>query len=216
MQCKDFWPNLNARNVGQTLGVKQYNNSNLGLYFCEREYVQIRWRNGQIYLWFEDLFARVEKIGDYTKLPEAHKALLLLGRVSSNYVLETTVAALCTKDTDQLSWEVVSADLIQELSKLLSKGLNQGSNNYSNRENCCQHNGSLNRIRQTFRSNSSYISQCTYRECKGHDSENYINIHDFSVYRLLHKNISANVTVNSKSPAVLDSRLTAIKLTKKG
>lgn len=63
---------------------------------------------------FENLFAQLERTGTKTKIPEADKAPLLLASMGNASPLKSTCAALWTQDTDQLSWEVVIADLIQE------------------------------------------------------------------------------------------------------
>lgn len=63
---------------------------------------------------FESLFAQLEKMGTNTALPEAFKAPLLLSSLGTNSPLESTIAALRLRDVEELSWEAVTADLIQE------------------------------------------------------------------------------------------------------
>eukprot|EP00171_Calliarthron_tuberculosum_P019463 IDg19463t1 len=63
---------------------------------------------------FETLFAQLERMGEDTAVPESHKAPLLLASIGHESELESTVAALRLKDTASLTWEAVSADLIQE------------------------------------------------------------------------------------------------------
>lgn len=63
---------------------------------------------------FETLFAQLERMGEDTAVPESHKAPLLLASMGHESALESTVAALRLKETACLTWEAVSADLIQE------------------------------------------------------------------------------------------------------
>lgn len=62
---------------------------------------------------FEMLFSQLQCMGDESKIPKSFKAPLLLASMGKSSPLESTVAALRTRDSDQLSWEAVSADLIQ-------------------------------------------------------------------------------------------------------
>lgn len=63
---------------------------------------------------FEPVFAQLERMGDDTKIPESHKAPLLIASMGNNSVLESTIAAMRTKNSDQFNWQSVTADLIQE------------------------------------------------------------------------------------------------------
>eukprot|EP00171_Calliarthron_tuberculosum_P004578 IDg4578t1 len=67
---------------------------------------------------FEGLFAQLERMGKETAIPESHKAPLLLASIGTNSALESTVAALRLKDTSDLTWHAVTADLIQEYKRL--------------------------------------------------------------------------------------------------
>lgn len=57
---------------------------------------------------FETLFAKLERMGDETKIPESHKAPLLLPSKGIQSALGSKVAALRTNDTDKLSREDVT------------------------------------------------------------------------------------------------------------
>lgn len=50
-------------------------------------------------------------MGSGIKIPESHKAPLLLVRLGTNSKLESTVDPLETKDNDQFTWEHVASDL---------------------------------------------------------------------------------------------------------
>ena len=67
---------------------------------------------------FEVLFNQLERMGEKVAIPETHKAPLLLASLGHGSALESTVAALRLQDTDSLSWESVTADLIQEWKQL--------------------------------------------------------------------------------------------------
>lgn len=66
----------------------------------------------------ETVFAQLERMGSETVVRELHKAPLLLASMGSDYMLESTAKLLKSKETEQLSWETVTADLIQEWSTL--------------------------------------------------------------------------------------------------
>eukprot|EP00171_Calliarthron_tuberculosum_P002619 IDg2619t1 len=53
-------------------------------------------------------------MGADAAVPESHKAPLLLASMGLSSSLESTVAALRLKDATELTWETVTADLIQE------------------------------------------------------------------------------------------------------
>lgn len=70
-------------------------------------------------------------MGTDTSIPDSHKAPQLLASMSSNSPLESTVVAQCTCDSDELMWEHVTADLIQEWIRL--KGRVDTNNNCHNK-----------------------------------------------------------------------------------
>ena len=70
---------------------------------------------------FESLFSQLERMGKDAAIPESHKAPLLLASMGHYSPLESTVAALRIKDTEDITWEAVSADLIQEWKQVRSK-----------------------------------------------------------------------------------------------
>ena len=63
---------------------------------------------------FESLFAQLLRMGESHAVPESHKVGILLASMGSNSRLESACAALRMKDIDSLSWDSVTADLIQE------------------------------------------------------------------------------------------------------
>lgn len=116
---------------------------------------------------FETLFAQLERMGPETKISESHKAPLLLASMGNSSPLESTFAALRTRDTDQLSWEAVSADLIQEWSALKSSSNGKESNSDRTK------NGGGNRRRQ-FSGNAKKrknIPKFDYCGMEGHTEE---------------------------------------------
>lgn len=82
---------------------------------------------------FETLFAQLERMGPDTKIPESHKAPLLLASMGTTSQLESTVAALRTKDTDELTWETVTSDLIQEWKHIKSSHHSGDHNRHQHR-----------------------------------------------------------------------------------
>lgn len=61
---------------------------------------------------FERISSQLERMDDEKGIPEAHKAPILFPRMGNSSPLESVGTAVHTKDTDQLSWEPVSANLI--------------------------------------------------------------------------------------------------------
>ena len=62
----------------------------------------------------ESLFAQLLRIGKAFAVPESHKVGILLASMGTHSKLENSCAALRMKDIDDLKWESVTADLIQE------------------------------------------------------------------------------------------------------
>lgn len=60
---------------------------------------------------FESLFAQLERMEQNTRIPDSHKALSLLAGMGSDSALQSTAAALRTRNTEKLTWECVTADL---------------------------------------------------------------------------------------------------------
>ena len=64
---------------------------------------------------FKSLFSQLERMGKDAAIPETHKAPMLLASIPVDSPLEVTAAALRTKDIEDLTWEYVSATLIDEV-----------------------------------------------------------------------------------------------------
>lgn len=62
-------------------------------------------------------------------IPESHKAAMLLASIDPKCTLESTAAALRTKDIDELTWDYVATTLIDENKAKESLNLGFGSNN---------------------------------------------------------------------------------------
>lgn len=84
---------------------------------------------------FESLFVQLEHMGNKTKILETHREPLLLAIMGNYSPSKSTVASIWTLDTDKLSWEVVSAALIQEYSSMMSS--ENGSDNNGGRNSGC-------------------------------------------------------------------------------
>lgn len=70
---------------------------------------------------YETLFAQLEKMGDKAKIPETHKVPLLLASLGTNSVWKTTVASLRLREIENLKWEDVTTDLIEEHKRLIQE-----------------------------------------------------------------------------------------------
>lgn len=134
---------------------------------------------------FEALFSQLEKMGDDTNVPESHKAPLLLSSLGNNSPQESTIAALRTKDVQQLSWEQVTADLIQEWNQ---KFKTCQKNDKSDKKQARKRNN-FNRF-ETHKSLASKNSNkssivCDYCGKKGHKAEDcFVNPNSKSVNSL--------------------------------
>lgn len=67
---------------------------------------------------FQSLFGQLKSMRPDTNIPKLHRALLLLASIRNNSPLESTVVALYTKDTDKLTRETITLDLVQEWQKI--------------------------------------------------------------------------------------------------
>jgi hypothetical protein len=67
------------------------------------------------------LFDQLERMGSYASVPESHKALTILSSIPVESPLETTAAALRTKDMSELTWASVSTILVDEHSALKAR-----------------------------------------------------------------------------------------------
>ena len=63
---------------------------------------------------YTSLFAQLEKMGEEAAIPETHKAPMLLASIDPKCDLESTAAALRTKDVKDLTWDYVATTLIDE------------------------------------------------------------------------------------------------------
>ena len=63
---------------------------------------------------YTSLFAQLEQMGTDVAFPDTHKAPMLLASIDPKCVLESTAAALRTKDASDLTWEYVTTTLIDE------------------------------------------------------------------------------------------------------
>ncbi len=63
---------------------------------------------------YASLFSQLERMGKDAAIPESHKAPMLLASIEPDSALESTAAALRTKDIEDLSWEYVARTLIDE------------------------------------------------------------------------------------------------------
>jgi len=63
---------------------------------------------------FTSLFSQLERMGKDAAIPESHKAPMLLASIDPNCTLESTAAALRTKEVTELTWDYVATTLIDE------------------------------------------------------------------------------------------------------
>ena len=63
---------------------------------------------------FTSLFSQLERMGKDAAIPETHKAPMLLASIDPKCPLESTAAALRTKDVAELTWDYVATTLIDE------------------------------------------------------------------------------------------------------
>lgn len=63
---------------------------------------------------YSSLFAQLDRMGNDAAIPESHKPTMLLASINPKCSLESTAAALRTKDAKELTWEYVTTTLIDE------------------------------------------------------------------------------------------------------
>ena len=63
---------------------------------------------------YTSLFSQLERMGKDAAIPETHKAPMLLASIDPKCSLESTAAALRTKDVAELTWDYVATTLIDE------------------------------------------------------------------------------------------------------
>ena len=63
---------------------------------------------------YASLFSQLERMGKDAAIPESHKAPMLLASINPDSVLESTAAALRTKEVSELTWDFVATTLIDE------------------------------------------------------------------------------------------------------
>lgn len=63
---------------------------------------------------FAALFSQLDRMGKDAAIPESHKAPMLLASIDPNCSLESTAAALRTKEITELTWDYVATTLIDE------------------------------------------------------------------------------------------------------
>ena len=68
---------------------------------------------------YTSLFSQLERMGKDAAISESHKAPMLLASIDPNCFLESTAAALRTKESSELTWEYVATTLIDEYNALI-------------------------------------------------------------------------------------------------
>lgn len=63
---------------------------------------------------YTTLFSQLERMGKDAAIPETHKAPMLLASIDPSCRLESTAAALRTKDVTELTWDYVATTMIDE------------------------------------------------------------------------------------------------------
>ena len=76
---------------------------------------------------FTSLFSQLERMGTDAAIPDSHKAPMLLASIDPKCPLESTAAALRTKDIGELTWDYVATTLIDEYNAKESSTSGSGS-----------------------------------------------------------------------------------------
>lgn len=129
---------------------------------------------------YESLFAQLERMGSDASIPEAHKAPILLASMGHNSIMENTIAALRLKDIEDLTWEAVTSDLIQEWKSITSLGSSSSNNG---KETQGRYNGGSSRFQNKKKAliankgnrrgeNENSSLDCGFCGKPGHDAEN--------------------------------------------
>lgn len=71
---------------------------------------------------YTSLFSKLESMGKDAAIPESHKAPMLLASIDPNCPLESTAAALRTKEVSELTWGYVTTTLIEDHNAQKSHG----------------------------------------------------------------------------------------------
>lgn len=120
---------------------------------------------------FESLFSQLERMGDDTKISVSHKAPLLIESMGNSSLYEPSVAALRTRDTDQLSWDAVSADLIQEWTQIKYQIQDNGDNKSNNGDDRTHETGGSRHRNRRFRANCTNVITCTFCGKENHTAD---------------------------------------------
>ena len=75
---------------------------------------------------YTSLFSQLEQMGKDAAIPESHKAPMLLASIDPKGPLESTAAALRTKEASELTWEYVATTLIDEYNAKQSSIISSG------------------------------------------------------------------------------------------
>ena len=118
---------------------------------------------------FESLFDQLEKMGDELAVPESYKAPLLLTSLGTKSNLESAVAALRLRDVDDLTWETVTADLIQEFQR--SKSANISGNGNQKDGNPLPGASIPKKYRKAYAAMKNADKECSFCGKNGHTSE---------------------------------------------
>ena len=125
---------------------------------------------------FESLFAQIEKMGKEAAVPETHKAPILLASMGTSSQMESIVAVMRMRDTVDLKWETVTADLIEEWRRHSSKNEHQKGGSKFHREKGSDHGSRFFKGRSIKTKNDAVPKTCDFCGKKGHTSENcFIN-----------------------------------------
>lgn len=76
---------------------------------------------------YTTLFSQLERMGKDAAIPETHKAPMLLASIDQSCSLESTAAAIRTKNCDDLTWDYVATTLIDEFNAKVSLGSGCGA-----------------------------------------------------------------------------------------
>lgn len=101
----------------QLLDARYASNRTVSRIAVQTQLFRMRYKDQDMSLFVDtygSLFSQLEQMGKDAAIPESHKAPMLLASIDPDCVLESTAAALRTKDVAELTWDYVATTLIDE------------------------------------------------------------------------------------------------------
>ncbi len=130
---------------------------------------------------FDQLFSQLETMGDEAKVPESHKAPLLLASLGTNSKMENTAAPLRLTKIEDLTWTSVTADLIQEYE---AKNASNRGSKVHNQSHKHKHRVSTHLGNKASSHSTKSGEECNFCDAKGHEEENCFANPESKKYKL--------------------------------